>query len=259
MISIKNFEDKSSIMNKMLDDSKIKIIKDKSINNLKIALSIINNKSFNESLSTNTSYYNSTVIKIKENHKIFGNEIDIKNPIKMGNTKNFFYIKEFPIISIGPHYFYSFFLLLFMTLIYILFLIFFCKKSGNVLNFLYQISFIFYFISHFLSIFMNPGIPSYKYIKKNNDIFINKNNTEKIKFSICKKCNCIVKVKDKVHHCSICNICYINYEFHSKWIGHCVAKNNKIFFHIFEISFGLFVLVCFSILFVNFLKLLLNI
>ena len=262
MISSKNYDEKSFYINKIFDDSKIEIKNEIPLNIIQKSLSTLNNKIISQTLSTHASYIDSSKISIKKEPKLFGNIINEINPLKMGKTINFFYIKNYPIFSIGPDFFYAFILLFIMTSIYFLFLFFLCYKSGNVLFILHQIIFFIYFFSHFLSIIINPGIPSFSYIKMNNERKIKnkiENYCEPIKFNICKNCNCIFRIKDKVKHCSVCNICYLKFHFHNKWIGHCVAKNNIIYFYFFEITFSFYCLICFSILFVNILKLILKI
>ena len=41
-------------------------------------------------------------------NKIFGNDIDIKNPKRLGNLRAFLYINDYPLIVLGPNckYFY---------------------------------------------------------------------------------------------------------------------------------------------------------
>ncbi len=262
MTSYKNYEEKSSYVDKIFEENKKKIQNESSLNMIEKSLLILNNISISQALSSQSSYVNSTINSLKKEPKLFGNNIKDINPLKMGKTRNFFYIKNYPIISIGPDFFYALVLLLFMLSVYILFVFFLCKKSGNVLFILFQITFFIYFFSHLLSIIINPGIPSFYYIKMNNEIKI-KNKIEKnfelIKFNICKKCNCTIRFKDKVKHCLICDICYLKFHFHNKWIGHCVAKNNVFYFYLFEITFCFYFLICFSILFVNILKLILKI
>jgi hypothetical protein len=262
MISSKNYDEKSFYINKIFDDSKIEIKNEIPLNIIQNPLSTLNNKIISQTLSTHASYIDSSKISIKKEPKLFGNIINEINPLKMGKTINFFYIKNYPIFSIGPDFFYAFILLFIMTSIYFLFLFFLCYKSGNVLFILHQITFFIYFFSHFLSIFINPGIPSFNYIKINYEINLKntiENHFKQNKFNICKNCNCIVRLKDKVKHCFVCNICYLKFHCHNKWIGHCVAKNNIIFFYLFQITFCFYSLICISILFVNIIKLLFKI
>ena len=262
MTSLKNYEENTTYMDKIFDESKIIIKNEISLNILEKSLFKLNNKLISQTSKTHVSYIDSPINNIKKEPKLVGNNITDINPLKMGKTINLFYIKNYPIISIGPDFFYAFILLFIMTSIHILFLFFLCNKSGNFLIILHQITFYIYFFFHLLSIIINPGIPSFSYIKMNNERKIKnkiENYCEPIKFNICKNCNCIFRIKDKVKHCSVCNICYLKFHFHNKWIGHCVAKNNIIYFYFFEITFSFYCLICFSILFVNILKLILKI
>lgn len=254
MKDTKNFDEQSISMNKILEESKLSMIREIPLNIIDKSLFKHNNKSLCQSLSTQTSYINTVSISIKENNKV--NSILNKKNSKIGNTNNLFFANKYLIISIGPDFYYSLFFLFIMTSIYFLFLFFLCEKGGVVLNFLFKINFFIYLISHFFSIIINPGIPSFNYNEKNLEIMKKiKDINNNMHFHICKSCGLMIKAKDRVHHCSKCNICYLQHKFHSKLIGHCVAKNNLIFYYCCEITIWFFLLVSISIVFVNILKL----
>jgi hypothetical protein len=179
----------------------------------------------------------------------------------MGKTRVFLFINNYPLISIGPQKFEPILCFFIMTFIYYFFILFFSKNSGEVLNIIHHITYYSYLICHILATFINPGIPSYQYSNQNSIIFYKNEENSIINhdLKLCKTCNCVTKVKDKVYHCIYCNICYMNLEHHCKWIGHCVAKNNIIFFYLFQITFCFYSLICISILFVNIIKLLFKI
>ena len=174
----------------------------------------------------------------------------------MGKTRVFLFINNYPLISIGPQKFEPILCFFIMTFIYYFFILFFSKNSGEVLNIIHHITYYSYLICHILATFINPGIPSYEYSNKNKVIFFQNEENSIINYDLklCRTCNCVTKVKDKVFHCIYCNICYLNFEHHCKWIGHCVAKNNKYFYYCFGTSIWVFALGCFGMLFVNCMK-----
>jgi hypothetical protein len=251
-----NTNDKSLTVTHIYDDSKLNITKGQN-SLIEKSLSINHNKSLNQTLYSQASYNNPESLPTKNNQiLIYGNDIENKKPKKMGKTKVYFFYNNYPLISIGPEIFYPIICLTFIIFIYISFIIFFNEKSGKALNFLHHLTFIIYLLCHIIAIIINPGIPSYEYSNLNKEMVIKSQVNDSINildYHICKNCNCCFKIKDKVNHCSKCNICYLKFDHHCKWIGHCVAKNNKIFFYCFATSIWIFGLVCFGILFVNIL------
>ena len=187
-------------------------------------------------------------------NSIYGNDISlISKPSKLGKTRVCLYIKKYPIISIGSNILYPLLLIVLICLLYIFIWIFFYNESGNLLKKLFNYFFVSYLISHILSIFINPGIPSFKYnqiIKYN----LKENRINKLNCSKCQKCNLCYKLKDNIGHCKKCNICYYGYERHSFWIGHCICRYNKFFFICFVLSFWTFIMLCLSMIFVKILK-----
>ena len=251
-----NTNDKSLSATNIYDDSKINIAKGQN-SFIEKSLSINNNKSLNQTLYSQASYNNPESLPTKNNQiLIYGNDIEKKKPKKMGKNKVYFFYNNYPLISIGPEILYPIICLIFIILTYFCFIKFFSEKSGNTLNFLHHLTFIIYLLSHIFAIIINPGIPSYEYSNLNKEMISKSQVNESINildYHICKNCNCFFKVKDKVKHCSKCNICYMKFDHHSKWIGHCVAKNNKFFFNCFATSIWVFGLVCGGMLFVNIL------
>ena len=204
--------------------------------------------------STTTSSFN---LNINEN-LLYGNDfMMIEKPRKLGNIKTKFYINKYPLISFGHPITYPLLLIIFISLLYILFHKYFYKDSVTLLKNLFNLSFWIYFLSYILLIFINPGIPTFKYHQLSKYILSeNKNNKyNKFSYSKCKRCNLIYKLKDKVTHCKKCNICYFGNEKHFFLSGHCIAKNNKIFYVTFALSFFIFGLVCFTMIFTKILKL----
>ena len=246
--------DKSLSATHIYDDSKINITKGQN-SFIEKSLSRNNNKSLNQTLYSQASYNNPQSLPTKINQiLIYGNDIEKKKPKKMGKTKVYLFNNNYPLLSIGPEIFYPIICLIFIIFIYFCFIIFFSEKSGNALNFLLHLTFIIYLLSHIFAIIINPGIPSYEYSNCNKEMIFKSqvnNSINILDYHICKNCNCFYKIKDKVNHCSKCNICYMKFDHHSKWIGHCVAKNNKFFFYCFATFIWIFGLVCCGMLFVN--------
>ena len=213
----------------------------------------------NQTLYSQSSYNNPVSIPTNINQiMIYGNDIEKKKPSKMGKTKVFLFYNNYPLISIGPHIFYPLICIFSITSIYFFFIFFLGEKSGMALIIIHHLTYFIYLICHIFSIIINPGIPSYEYSNSNKEmIFKSKinNSINLLDYHICKNCNCFIRNKDKVNHCSKCNICYLQHKFHSKLIGHCVAKNNLIFYYCCEITIWFFLLVSISIVFVNILKL----
>ena len=198
----------------------------------------------------NTSSFN---LNTDENY-LFGNDFMVyEKPKKLGKLRNYLYINKYPLISIGENIIYPLLFILIICFIYIIFHQLFYSDSVNLLKLSFQASFIIYFISHILLIIINPGIPTFKYhqITKYN---LKEKRNNKFSYSKCKKCNLIYKLRDNISHCHKCNICYFNYERHFFWSGHCIAKNNKIFYILFVISCFIFGITCLTMIFIEILK-----
>ena len=210
----------------------------------------------NISQGNNTSMFN---LNTDENYLFGNNFMAFEKPRKLGKIRNFLYIRNFPLISIGNNIIFPLLLIVFVCLIYIIFHQLFYKDSVDILKMSFQVSFIIYFFSHILLIIINPGIPTFKYhqITKYN-FNEKKNNNSKFSYSKCKKCNLMYKLKDNVSHCQKCNICYFRQERHFFWSGHCIAKNNKIFYIFFAISIFIFCINCLTMIFIQILKIYFN-
>ena len=137
--------------------------------------------------------------------------------------------------------------------LYLIIWLLFVNDAGIFLTKLFNYFFIIYLISHILSIFINPGIPSFKYsqIIKNN---IKEKKINKLSCSKCKKCKLFYKLKDKINHCNNCNVCYMEHDRHNFWIGHCVGKYNKLLFVCFILSFWTFILLSLAMIGVKIIK-----
>ena len=204
----------------------------------------------NVTQGNNTSVFN---INNNENY-LFGNDFMIfEKPKKLGKIRNFLYINKYPLISIGDNIIFPLLLIMIICIIYIIFHKLFYVNLVYLLKISFQVSFVTYLISHLLLITINPGIPSFKYHQTTKNSAKEKNNN-KYSYSECKKCNLIFKLKDNVSHCQKCKICYFRYERHFFWSGHCIAKNNKLFYILFAISFFIFGVNCLTMIFIEILK-----
>lgn len=223
-----------------------------------INFNIINtsNETNNNTNTTSTQGSNTSSFNLNTNENLlFGNDfMSFEKPHKLGKQRNYLYIRKYPLISIGENITYPLMLISIICLIYIIFHRLFYLNSVNLLKIAFQSSFIAYFISHVLLIIINPGIPTFKY-HQITKFYLNENNSNKFSFSKCKKCNLVYKLKDNVAHCHKCNICYFQLDKHFFWSGHCVAKNNKLYFISFVISIFIFAICCLTMIFIQLLKL----
>lgn len=196
--------------------------------------------------------------EMKNESYLYGHNITTKHPKTLGKTRVYFYVKNFPLLSIGPNIFRPLLTLILISFLYIMFFCTFYEGSGYIFQYSFHILFFFYFINHFLSIFINPGIPSVKYNLDNLTIKRNNNSSYSREYSYCKRCGLNHKIKDKIIHCYDCDICYYEIYKHSKWTGHCVAKYNFVFYVLYSLCQWTLFLVFFSMLFVNILKILIE-
>jgi hypothetical protein len=218
----------------------------------------ISNESYGNTTNSSQGNNTSTLNLNNDENYLFGNDFMVfEKPRKLGKIRNYLYINKYPLISIGESIFYPLLLILILCLIYIIFHILFYDESIKLLKILFQSTFITYFISHLLLILVNPGIPTFKYhqITKYNS---REKKDSKFSYSKCKRCNLVYKLKDNVTHCKKCNICYFNYERHFFWSGHCIAKNNKLFYITFAVGFFSFGIICLTMILIEILKIYFN-
>ena len=189
---------------------------------------------------------------------LYGNDFSlIKKPFQLGSTRNCLFIDDYPIISIGKNILLPLLLILFICLSYLFIWYNFLNYSGELLKKMFNYFFIAYLISHILAIFLNPGIPSLKYHRNIiNDLRNNK--IKELDTTKCNICNLVYQLKDKISHCNKCNVCYYEYEHHCDWIGHCIGKYNRYFFGIFVFSLLIYILICFTMIFIKILKIFIN-
>ena len=115
------------------------------------------------------------------------------------------------------------------TIIFILFCFTLIKYNFLLVQILFIMNYLIYIISYLLTILINPGIPerkyNFKYISNKN---INKHNW--------KNCNIMVPLELAITHCSDCDTCVMEQDYHCPWIGKCIAKCNLKYFYIFVYS-----------------------
>ena len=192
---------------------------------------------------------------LKKEYYLYGNDLLLnEKPSNMGNTRIYFFIKNYPVISIGSNILIPLLLILFVCLIYLFIWNYFLNTASNVLTKMFNYFFLIYLISHAFSIFLNPGIPSFEY-NKNIKIKLRENKINELDVSQCKICNLTYKLTDKINHCYKCNICYYEQDHHCIWTGHCIGKYNRYFFGIFVFTFFVFILICFVMIFIKIIKL----
>ena len=216
-----------------------------SLNNVKE-----NSISFNEDNDIN-------IASPKKETILYGNDYSIiEKPSVIGSTRICLFIKNYPIISIGKNITLPLLLILFICLIYLFIYYFFFKGAGNFLQKMFNYFFLTYFISHFLAVVINPGIPSFEY-HKNISNNLKENRINELDCTRCNLCNLTYILTDKIGHCNKCNICYYEFDHHCIWIGHCIGKYNKYFFGCFVFTLFIFILICLAMVFIKILKIIL--
>ena len=142
--------------------------------------------------------------------------------------------KKNPHISLGPDYIFTIILYTFIILISILllrmfwgfsqYLCFFCALAVDAL--------LLFFLS--MTVFSNPGIPSFKIDEEDID------NIRRNQNYWCSDCK-IVR-KSGMCHCDDCDACISEYDHHCPWMGKCIGKGNIIWFYCFIGGFFFFML-----------------
>ena len=103
---------------------------------------------------------------------------------------------------------------------------------------MFQTIYIIFLICYLYLILINPGIPSFDYIKmiyriRNNEIINDSVDSKHYKW--CSQCGIYNLTQDKVKHCDKCNICISNHCTHSKPLGRCIGDNNWLVYYVFII------------------------
>jgi hypothetical protein len=239
-------------MKKLSEKYKLKVIikekeeKKSDISSINYSLNNVNENtiSFNEDNDINIASPSKETI-------LYGNDYSlIAKPSIIGSTRIYFFIKNYPIISIGKNITIPLLLLLFVCLLYIFIFCYFFKEAGIILQKMFNYFFLAYFISHLLAVFINPGIPSFEY-HKNISKGLKENRINELDCTRCNSCNLVYKLKDNIGHCHKCNICYYGFDHHCIWTGHCIGKYNKYFFGSFVFTLFIFLLICLTMIFIK--------
>jgi hypothetical protein len=106
------------------------------------------------------------------------------------------------------------------------------KNNYTIVIVFENIAFIFYIVSFFVLVLINPGIPKKEHYAYDYFLRIKSRLKDMQK---CSKCNIIVPKSYKVIHCSICDICIIGQDHHNPIAGKCNGTKNIIYFSIFFI------------------------
>ena len=139
-----------------------------------------------------------------------------------------------------------------VTIGYILIHIFIFPKSVKWLNVGETWCYLVYMISHALTMLVNQGVPSYKYIDMVTAISENEMRNGGIDTDFVQQCNlCGIRLlkKDNGAHCTDCGVCVLGHDHHCPWTSKCVGRYNKYFFYIFTTSIFVFIFFTFSIVF----------
>lgn len=190
--------------------------------------------------------------------KIFGNNIIISQPCKMGNVYCFLYINGRPLCTIGSKLYLSILLIALVNIGNLIGLFYIYKLFHYIFKIIGICLFFTQTIFHFYTFIINQGIPDKKWFLSRE--VINQISTDKSfnlnfnfeKFQICKICNLLIKKDLDVVHCYFCNLCCEKYDHHCPWLGKCIGKNNIKSFNFFVI----FTIIFFSYLIVLILFLL---
>lgn len=195
-------------------------------------------------------------MKNEKDNYLYGNNIKYIKPYKCGNVYCFCYINKYPLITIGPQYYYPLILFLLNNIIFFLFNKYIFHKFKILFKVIEILLIIIVNFSHLYTTFINEGIPKRVWFLSNKIInyliedenFYNEFNTNK--YQICRKCNILIDKSLKITHCDICNLCCEFYDHHCPWIGKCIGRNNLFCFKIFILSNIIFIIYSIIFLFI---------
>ena len=113
--------------------------------------------------------------------------------------------------------------------------------------------FIIHFISFFLTVISNPGMPDRKYYYNKYIQIIAKE--DKSKYKECKICNIITPKEMNVSHCNNCDICIVNKDHHCICMGKCIGRSNCFLFYFSMSTIPFYTVMCFLTLLGHFIYL----
>jgi hypothetical protein len=142
---------------------------------------------------------------------------------RKGNMYIFLYDKHNnPIIVLGPEWIFFAFLILFVTIGFVLLFRYYWKFLTTTLRIIGILDYLLFFLVYTFIFISDPGI------SKEVDESIAKK--EKGKYIYCNICKHWVTIESRTRHCSICGICIEGQDHHCSWTGKCIAKKNTYYF-----------------------------
>ena len=102
------------------------------------------------------------------------------------------------------------------------------QRNYKLIKIVETICFIIHSVSHLITIIINPGIPSRKFYSKLRKDY----DSRDYNLFECKRCNIIVPKELNISHCYHCDVCVLDYDHHSLWMGKCIGKYNWIIFNV---------------------------
>ena len=142
---------------------------------------------------------------------------------KKGNMYILLYDKNNnPIIVIGSEWIFFIFLILVVTIGFVLLFRYYWKFLTTTLRITGILAYLIFFLVYTYIFVSDPGIS-----KEVDESVVNK---EKEKYIYCNICNHWVTIESKTKHCSKCGICIEGHDHHCSWTGKCIAKKNTYYF-----------------------------
>ena len=212
------------------------LIKDPDSNDIIFKIVDENKKNLKKIKKANKeSIETSNTIGIIENSK--KEEINPNKERKYNSSHPFLFIKDEPLIILGPdtqYYVWIFsFVSFFSVIIYSL------KNSHIFFKIIFILGYLFFAVTYTMLLLLNPGIPR------------NKNKVEpnllQSHYHQCQDCNGIsLRQEEKITiHCKKCKICIEDCENHCNFATKCIGRGNKIIFKTWLFSNGIFFLISF--------------
>lgn len=133
--------------------------------------------------------------------KIYGNDISIQKPFRLGKTYAFFYRNGDPLFVIGPHWPFYIGLSGTISVIGYFFFFYLWMILNTIIAYMGVFIFGFFFLSYTVTVLINPGVPSRKYS------IINLNQAKIKNKKICTICQIYMDEEKMVSHCYECMVC----------------------------------------------------
>jgi hypothetical protein len=145
-----------------------------------------------------------------------------------GNLHCFIFIRNRPLICIGPHCNLKagpFFICLStsLALLSIFFVLYMCPNVSIAFSFVGMLIYGFLIVSYLLAALSNPGIE----MRKGRDDELEQEEQE----NYCSICD--VYRHPRSQHCEDCGVCIQEYDHHCPWTSKCIGKGNALYFYCF--------------------------